>query len=274
MCCREKLRVPVLVLMALLFAQTIQALTIEPPLPGDCARAEKETDPEAKVRLYTRCLDHKDAYDRPLESYQREAMYFHRANALFELQRYAEALSDYDLVIGGTYGSHVWALHQRGLTHKAMGQRKLALADLNRALAITPDAIPVLFDRGQLYADMGMYGPAMKDLAGAAAVFPETAEYANALAWLLATCPDPKIQNGTEAERFALKAVTIDRNAQNLDTLAAAYARKGDFRRAIETQGEALDLMRKDNADPEATREFVARLGLYTAGKPYTQGLK
>ena len=268
--CRGKI-FPSLVLAGLLFSQVVQALTMEPPLPSDCAEAEKAEDPQVKVSLYTRCLDVEDKLMGPLEAYQRDNMHFHRANALFELRRYTEALVDYDRFIAKTYGHHVWALHQRGLTHQAMGQRQLALADFNQALESNSGAVWVRFDRGQLFAEMGLYQPAIEDLHLAATSSPENAVYANTLAWLLATCPDAKIDNGKEAVRFALKAVSIDRNAQYLDTLAAAQARKGDFKQAVETQQAALDLLRKDEAVQETIKEFTTRLSLYTAGKPYTQ---
>ena len=255
----------------LLSAVTVQALTMEPPLPSSCKEAKIAVDPQAKVRLYTRCLDGDDQFGIRLEKYQRDEMHFNRANALFELRRYAEALVDYDLFIANQHGGHVWALHQRGLTHQAMGQRQLAAADFDRALELNSDAISVRFDRGQLFAEMGLYQPALEDLHRAATSSPENAVYANALAWLLATCPDAKIHDGKEAVSFALKAVSIDRNAQYLDTLAAAQARKGDFKQAVETQQAALDLLRKDKAVQETIKEFTTRLSLYTAGKPYTQ---
>ena len=255
-----------LVLAGLMFSQVVQALTLEPPLPPDCAEAEKTEDPQAKVSLYTRCLK----YDKFYAEYQRNEMYFHRANALFELRRYAEALVDYDRFIAKT-GGHVWALHQRGLTHQAMGQRQLAVADFDQALESNSGADWVRFDRGQLYAEMGLYEPALKDLRRAATSSPQDALFANALAWLLATCPDAKIHDGQEAVRFALKAVSIERTALYLDTLAAAQARKGDFRQAVETQQAALDLLRKDKAVQETIKEFTARLSLYKEGKPYTQ---
>jgi tetratricopeptide (TPR) repeat protein len=268
--CRGKI-FAALVLASLLFSQVVQALNMEPPLPSDCAEAEKAADPQAKVSLYTRCLDGNDKYGIRLEKYQRDNMHFHRANALFELRRYAEALVDYDLFIANQHGGHVWALHQRGLTHQAMGQRQLALADFNQALESNSGAVWVRFDRGQLFAEMGLYQPAIEDLHMVATSSPKTAVYANALAWLLATCPDAKIHDGKEAVSFALKAVSIDRNAQYLDTLAAAQARKGDFKQAVETQQAALDLLRKDKAVQETIKEFTTRLSLYTAGKPYTQ---
>lgn len=255
-----------LILGGLLFSHGVQALEIEPPLPGDCMKAEETEDLQAKVSLYTSCLKYGEFY----AEYQRDEIYFHRANALFELQRYAEALKDYDRFIAKSYG-HVWALDQRGLTHQAMGHLQLALADFNQALAFNADAHDVRFHRGQLYAEMGLYEPALQDLRRVATREPENAVFANALAWLLATCPDAKIHDGEEAVRLALKAVSIDRNAQYLDALAAAQARKGDFEQAVKTQQAALDLLRKDKAEQDTIHEFTSRLSLYRAGKPYTQ---
>jgi tetratricopeptide (TPR) repeat protein len=254
----------------LLSAVTVRAMTRVPPLPYDCRAAEETADPQTKVGLYTRCLEYGEFY----AEYQRNEIYFHRANALFELRRYAEALADYDRFIQAT-GGHVWALHQRGLTHQALGQRKPALADFDKALESNSDATAVLFDRGQLLADMGQYEAALKDLRRAeklaAEYYPTNTSAANALAWLLATCPDPKIHDGREAARLALKAVSIDKNAENLDTLAAAQARKGDFKSAVETQQAALDLLQKDEAVQTTIEEFIARLSLYKEGKPYNQ---
>jgi tetratricopeptide (TPR) repeat protein len=260
-----------LVLAGLLFSQDVQALTMEPPLPSSCKAAKIAVDPQTKVNLYTRCLDGDDKYGPSLKGYQRNEMHFLRANALFELRRYAEALVDYDLFIANQHGGHVWARHQRGLTHQAMGQRQLAAADFNQALESNSGAVDVRFDRSQLFAEMGLYQQAIEDLHRVATSSPESAVYANAIAWLLATFPDAKIHDGKEAVRFALKAVNIDRNAQYLDTLAAAQARKGDFQQAVETQQAALDLLLKEKAAQETIKEFTTRLSLYTAGKPYTQ---
>lgn len=269
--CHEKI-FSVLILAALMLPQGVRALTMEPPLPSSCNEAKTAVDPQAKVSLYTRCLNGDDPSGIRLEEYQRDEMHFHRANALFELGRYADALVDYDLFIANQHGGHVWALHQRGLTHQAMGQRQLAAADFNRALEFNSDALDVRFDRSQLFAEMGLYHPALEDLQRLTTSSPESAVYANALAWLLATCPDAKFHDGKEAVRFALKAAGIDKNAQYLDTLAAAQARNGDFKQAVETQQAALDSLRKDKAAQEETiEELTNRLSLYAAGKPYTQ---
>jgi tetratricopeptide (TPR) repeat protein len=62
------------------------------------------------------------------------------------------------------------------------------------------------------------------------------------LAWLLATYPDSKSRDGSEAVGLAERAcvLTERRIPALLDTLAAAYAEAGDFPRAISTAEEAL----------------------------------
>jgi tetratricopeptide (TPR) repeat protein len=103
-----------------------------------------------------------------------------------------------------------------------------------------------------LLAAMGLYEPALKDL-----------RRSETLA--------AKKDDGEEAVRFALKGVSIDRNAQYLDTVAAAQARKGDFKQAVETDQAALDLLRKEKAVQATIQEYTRRLSLYKEGKPYTQ---
>ena len=134
-----------------------------------------------------------------------------------------------------------------------------------------PDALQVRFDRSQLFTEMALYQSAIEDLRMLTTASPKTAEFVNALAWLLATCPDARFHNGNEALSIALKAVSIDRNAQYLDTLAAAQARRGDFKQAVETQQAVLDMLTKEKAAPETIEECSARLGLYKAGKAYIQ---
>ncbi len=85
-------------------------------------------------------------------------------------------------------------------------------------------------------------------------------------AWLLATCPDPEVRDGPRAVEFAERAVraTALKDANLLDTLAAACATAGDFPKAVATQKEALALLRD-----EATKAaFSERLKLYESGQP------
>lgn len=90
---------------------------------------------------------------------------------------------------------------------------------------------------------------------------------AHDLAWLLATCPDEKLRDGTRAVELAEEARSArgQADAGLCDTLAAAYAEQGDFAAAIRWQTKAIELL-KNQPTLGGLRK---RLALYQAGKPY-----
>lgn len=80
------------------------------------------------------------------------------------------------------------------------------------------------------------------------------------IVWLLATCPDAEVRDGSRALRLAMDIVyTEGRNAPNdLDNLAAAFAEVGDFRSAWETQEDALEQLPANHPSAAAMREHLA----------------
>src|SRR5206468_2705273 len=74
---------------------------------------------------------------------------------------------------------------------------------------------------------------------------PDWPQPLNALAWLLATSPDPAVRDGERALRLAARAVelTASRNPQVLDTQAAAQAASGRFAAAVATERDAIQLI-------------------------------
>jgi len=92
----------------------------------------------------------------------------------------------------------------------------------------------------------------------------------NALAWLLATCPDASLRNGEEAAELALRAAQLSpgKYPQILDTMAAAYAESGQFEKAVEAAKEALRLL-AGQANPSLADGVQTRLKLYEARTPY-----
>ena len=60
------------------------------------------------------------------------------------------------------------------------------------------------------------------------------------------------------------------KDANYLNTLAAAYAEIGNFKAAIEWQEKAIELLsEEDRAEYET--DFKKRLELYKSGKPYRE---
>ena len=89
---------------------------------------------------------------------------------------------------------------------------------------------------------------------------------ANRLAWLMAVCPVKEVCDGNVALEFAALAVQKERSATNLDSLAAAYARVGDFDRALQVINEVLD----DEYLPCSTRaKYARRNDRYHNGIPF-----
>ena len=92
----------------------------------------------------------------------------------------------------------------------------------------------------------------------------------NSLAWLLASCPEDGLRNGSLAVTYARKACeqTGWKDADCIDTLAAAYAEAGQFANAIKCQRKAME----DPGFRESSgKEARARLELYKAGRPYRE---
>lgn len=100
--------------------------------------------------------------------------------------------------------------------------------------------------------------------------YPKTAEMYNSLAWRLAVNPDASDRDPACSLELAKKAckMTDYSKAYMLDTLAAAYARNGDFDQAEKYQRKAIRIQYP--RDPE----FQARLALYIDRKPYADRRK
>lgn len=102
-----------------------------------------------------------------------------------------------------------------------------------------------------------------------AAELPDPAYIYNEYAWLLATSPDDKIRNSSEAIYYARLACEKDgyKNSASLDTLAAAYASADQFDQAISWEQKALGT----HPDARDTGELQAHLKLFQQKKPYRE---
>ncbi len=169
-------------------------------------------------------------------------IYFARGDAYFMKSQYDKAISDYtkDIEIDSKNAD---AYYFRGLSFKAQGRYDKAISDFTQAIEVDP---------------------------GFAAAY-------NNMAWLLATCPDAAYRDGTKAIKLAQKAIELNRKAEILDilldTLASAYAEAGQFEKAIPTQQQVIDILKKEdkgNAN-ENLDQSLERLKSYETHKPWRE---
>src|SRR6185295_19613766 len=101
------------------------------------------------------------------------------------------------------------------------------------------------------------YEKALTDFTEAIRLDPNDPVAYNSRAVLRASCPDEKYRDGTKAIADATKACELTdwKDAETLDTLAAAHAEAGDFEIAIEISQQAIDL-----ADDDAKPDLESRL--------------
>src|SRR4029077_6007311 len=97
---------------------------------------------------------------------------------------------------------------------------------------------------------------------------PDDTALLGALAWIRATSADARWRDGAAAVRLAERAcaLTEHRDADALDTLAAAYAEAGRFAGAGRTGRQGLEAAA---AGSDLAAEIARRVALYEAQQPY-----
>ena len=141
-----------------------------------------------------------------------------------------------------------------------------AIADCNKAIRLDPKNGWTYNLRGSAWDAKKEYDKAIADYSEAIRLDPKDALAHRNLARLWATCPERKYRDGKMAVESAIHACELSewKTAENLDTLAAAYAELGDFAKAVEWQEKAIKTL------PEECRKGgEERLKLYKDKKPY-----
>ena len=142
-----------------------------------------------------------------------------------------------------------------------------AIKDFTTGIRLEPLSAWAYICRGSTYSKRGDYENALADYTEAIRLDPRSVSAYNNIAWLRATCPDPHYRDGKAAVVQAGRAceLTGGKQWECLATLAAAQAEKGDFKKAVKWQSQAIAMAPTDHEK----HELDARLDHYKAHKPY-----
>lgn len=239
--------------------------------------------------------------DRSRDKERKVALLINRANALRELGKAPEAIRGYTRALD-LAPRNVTALSNRGLLFKDTGKYDAALLDLNAAIRIRPDYPEARNHRGVTYWKQGKTAEAERDYKRAMKLRPgypepyfnlaavernrqnhkKALEYLtkavsldmnytaalNDLAWLLATCPDKDIRDGKLAVKYATRACQLTKlkNANTIDTLAAALAESGNFDEAVRRIEQAMRI-----SNEESKPQMTVRKNLYLTKQTFIE---
>lgn len=145
-------------------------------------------------------------------------------------------------------------------------------ADRRCTLTLTPSEIAgadwakAFVGRALAFQSYEEYGRMLADLERSLELRPD-AEVSARRAYLLATCPDAKVRDGSRAIAAAEETRRLAGGTRALmvhAVLAVAHAEAGDFAEAVQHQRQVVDLV----TDEEKPHQ-LDRLRLFESGKPY-----
>jgi len=145
-----------------------------------------------------------------------------------------------------------------------------AIAHFQKALQVKPDNAEAHINLGNALYQNGRREEAIVHFQKALEITPGYAEAMNNLAWVLATCPQASLRNGSRAVELAQRANQLagGGNPVFLGTLAAAYAEAGRFSEAVGTAQRALRLAQAQSNTMLADAVQL-QMKLYQAGVPF-----
>jgi Tfp pilus assembly protein PilF len=162
------------------------------------------------------------------------------------------------------------AHYHLGLVLSQRGDEQGAIREWRSALSLDPKYAEAHVSLGDALDAQGQTAEALAHWREGLGLEPNDPPALRRVAWRLATSPDAAIRDGAEALAFAVRALQLSggKDAQVLDTLAAAYAEKGQFANAVLTARRAQARAAQEN-QPALAHDIGLRIALYEAGQPF-----
>jgi tetratricopeptide (TPR) repeat protein len=194
-----------------------------------------------------------------------------RGGAYVRLGRFTEAIEDFNRAIK-IDPDYAEAYNNLGVAYNDQGRWQDAIDAYKQAIRINPDYAEAYYNLGLAYGNLGLGADAIGAYRLAIRLRPDDAEARNGLAWLIATHPEIKNRDTSEAISLARGVCELAnyKDPRFLCTLAAAYASAGRFSEAVDTANKALSLANASN-QPQLRNAIQHHLSFYTQGKPYIE---
>jgi len=167
------------------------------------------------------------------------------------------------------------ALHSMGVSLTRRGDVEEARPYLDSAASLKPQFADITGRLALELAAKGNFADAINYLRDALRRKPDDVELLNNLAWILATGPEAKYRDGSEAVRLAERAceLTHYKTPLTIGTLAAAYAESGRFEDAVATAKRAATLA-KAAGDYKLAEKNLDLAKQYRSAQPFHEALK
>ena len=197
-------------------------------------------------------------------------------------KQYGPALDDINKAISSKPNYYYLYLQRGELYQYSLKNYSEALIDYDKALKLEPNNLGILLARAVLLYDMKDYSKAFSEFENMSKSYSDNPGYCCKYAWLLVMCPDLKYRNPEKALALAFKAVDKKACSVSYDTVAAVYAEKNDFKRAIDFQIKAISAFKEETSHinhhlgtPEEVKhhleELNQRLTLYQNGRKWEE---
>jgi tetratricopeptide (TPR) repeat protein len=132
---------------------------------------------------------------------------------------------------------------------KENGELLEAVEAYRKAIRARPNYERAWFNLGIAFQALSKFAEAKEAYGKALALRPTNAATHNNLAWLLATCLDPKFRDPDEAVRLAKRAVELDRERGDFwGTLGTAHYRSGEWQAGIVALTKSAQLRKGGDA--------------------------
>ena len=201
-----------------------------------------------------------------------------RAAIASEQKRFADAISDYQLILKNTpkgQEKNPRLLMQLALLYVQDNRPTQAIKIFDQIIKTNQDYWEAYRLRGDTRLGLGDHENAIKDFESALELVPEAeadrSGILNNLSWVLSTTPNDALRDGKRALEYAIEACKLtDYKAPHiLSTLAAAHAEAGEFDQAVEWSQKGVDLARETNATQ--LQQLESELESYKEKKPWRE---